>query len=79
MESLPQLSFEVLFYCRGPEVIKGHGNAQVDPSEVLNQVYGKIRKAFRSGHRTVLPDHHLKYRGCKLGKQFSFPGVKLIS
>lgn len=36
MESSPQLSFEVLFYCRGPEVIKVHGNARVDPSEVLN-------------------------------------------
>lgn len=62
MESLPQLSFEVLFYCRGPEVIKVHGNAQVDPSKVLNQVYGEIWKAFRTGHRIVLPNHQLKHR-----------------
>lgn len=54
MEFVPKLSFEVGSYCRGPEVISVHGNAQVDPSEVLNQVNGKILKAFRTGHLTII-------------------------
>lgn len=57
--SSPKLSCGVLLYCCGPEVIQVGGSAEVDQSNVLNQVNGKKKKnGFRTGHLIVLLDHN---------------------